>query len=496
MFIACEYVSPDGLGRNSLTHYLKEPFSLARTLTWAIQFCDGMEYACSRGVTPHRDVKPDNIMITVDGDVKITDFGLVGLWSKAEGIDEIRDALNKNQEGLTFLTRHNDRIVAGSPPWMAPEQFYGIAKPSSDIYGLGIVLFQLVNFGELPWKPRKGDSWAIVHKNYPIPQVPHRGAALEQIIRKCLEKRRDKRYQDFADLRSDFVEVFRREITRRTGEEPPDPPELEDLGDTELVNKGMTLANLGLVDEGIRQYREGLKKDPRNAPAHYNLGNALAQKGFLGEAVIEYREAIKIDPDMTAARFNLGIALFRQGRTDEAIREYREVLRLHPESPDVYVNLGVAFHKRGLLNDAIKAYREAVRIRPSFAEAHYKLGISLFGSDLLDEAIAAFSKAVRIRPSFAEAHNNLGTALMKKGLADEAIGAYGRAVANNAGYAEAYYNLGLAFVKRNLPREAVQAFEECVRCAEPRSARSERARSMATDLRNRLGLHEGGAARL
>jgi len=478
MFIACEFVSPDGLGRNTITPYLKSPFSLKQTLQWAIQFCHGMEYACSKGVTPHRDIKPDNIMITMDGDVKITDFGLAGLWHKAEQTDEIKDLIQKNQKGLTFLDTYNNRIVAGSPPWMAPEQFYGVAEARSDMYSFGIVLFQLVNNGELPFQPRKGDTWRKVHRDYPVPRVPGKGKALAEVITKCLQKRRDKRYEDFHALRMDLEKIFHHEITRKTGEELPAAPYLEDLREGELINKGMSLTNLGLVEEGIRNYRESIRLNPKNADAHYNLGNALAQKGLLKEAISSYREALRLDSDLNAAHFNLGIALFNNGQINDAIAEYRQAIRADPEFDAAYVNLGVALYKKGLAGEAIEAYREAVRINPFFSEAFYKLGITFLAENKIDDAIQAFKDAVRIAPQYAEAYNNLGTAFMKKGQVDDAVNAYGKAVTKKAGFADACYNLGGAFINKKLYREASGAYEEFVRYARPQDSRLDKAKEL------------------
>lgn len=364
MFIACEFINPDGDGNNSLTPLLKQPFSLKKALTRAIQICHGLEYACSRGVTPHRDIKPDNIMITMDGDVKIADFGLAGLFSKTDQSGEVRHLMEDSEEGQVFLQSARNRMIAGSPPWMAPEQFYGVAETSSDIYSFGIVLFQMVNKGDLPFQPRKGASWRTVHKEYPVPPVPVRGKALADIINKCLQKRRDKRYQDFARLREDLEEVFRQEITRETGERPPEPPLIEGLMEAELINKGMSMTNLGLIDEGIRYYREGLSLNPHNAEAHYNLANALVKKGQVREAIGSYRHAIRLDADLTAAHFNLGIALFNSGKVDEAIESYKEAVRTDPSFAEAYVNLGVALHKKGLFARALAAFEEFIRHCP------------------------------------------------------------------------------------------------------------------------------------
>lgn len=483
MFIACEFIVPDGAGRNSITPFLKSRFSLKRVLTWGIQLCHGMEYACSKGVTPHRDIKPDNVMITLDGDVKITDFGLVGLWDKTEKSEEIKDLMKKNQEGLTFLSTHNNRIVAGSPPWMAPEQFYGVAETQSDIYSFGIMLFQMINNGELPFKPRKGETWRMAHKEYPLPRIPGQGEAVAHIITKCLQKRRDKRYHDFSGLRKDLEDVFRKEITRKTGEFPPATPELEELSEAELINKGMSLANLGLIDEGIKNYREGIKLNPGNADAHYNLGNALAQKGSLTEAIRSYRDAIRIDRSMTAAHFNLGIALYSNGQIDEAIAAYKEAIRTDPELDTAYVNLGVALHKKGLTGQAMKAYRDALRINPFFAEAYYKLGLAFLANNDPDEATEAYKEALKINPGYVEVYNNLGSIYMKKGLTDEAIQSYRSAVETNAGYADAHYNLGLAYIKNNMHCEALTAFEGFLAAADQNDSRVAKAKETAEKLK-------------
>jgi serine/threonine protein kinase len=80
LFIATEYIAAGENGFNSLETYLQnlQP-TLEQSLLWAIQFCHGMEYSYSKGIKAHRDIKPANILINVDGNVKISDFGLAGV---------------------------------------------------------------------------------------------------------------------------------------------------------------------------------------------------------------------------------------------------------------------------------------------------------------------------------------------------------------------------------------------------------------------------------
>lgn len=83
LFIILEYIAPNREEKNTLTHYLGN-LTLTEILKFSIQFCYGMEYARSKGIDAHRDIKPGNIMITQDKRVKITDFGLSKVFQEIE----------------------------------------------------------------------------------------------------------------------------------------------------------------------------------------------------------------------------------------------------------------------------------------------------------------------------------------------------------------------------------------------------------------------------
>lgn len=244
MFVGCEFIAPDEGGRNTLTHHLKGTISLKQALEWSIQFCHGMEHARSRGVTPHRDIKPDNIMITKDGIVKIADFGLAGLWAEAERAGALRGLMEEERQGLTFIKLAGGKVLAGTPPWVAPEQFEGEADVRSDIYSLGIVLYQMANGGGLPFYPRIGNGWKMAHQTYPVPILRSR---LFSLTERCLQKKPEDRYRGFDELREELERLY----GEVTGEKPPSPPGGIVLEAGERSNKGLSLANLGLMDEAI-----------------------------------------------------------------------------------------------------------------------------------------------------------------------------------------------------------------------------------------------------
>lgn len=464
MFVVCEYIAPDDEGRNTLTHYIKSPISLKQALIWSIQFCHGMEYAYSKGITPHRDIKPDNTMITRDGTVKITDFGLAGLWDKAEMAGELKGLLNEKNNEFTFLRVVEGRIVAGTPPWMAPEQFDGIADVRSDIYSFGLVLYQMVNRGELPFYPRKGDSWEIVHKRYPVPTIDSR---LFSIIEKCLKKNREERYSRFDELRKGLERFYESEMDER----PPSPPEPVGLDAVEHSNKGTSLYVLGLLDEAIEEYRTALRINPEYVMAHNNLGLALNNKGLFDDAIKEYKEALRIDPELADAHNGLGLALYNKGLFDDAIKEYKEALRINPKYAKARYNLGLAYYDKGLINEAIKEYREALKIDPKLVEAHINLGQALGNKGFHDEAIREWREALRIAPEFANVHCNIGKSFFYKGLHDEAIKEFKDAIRINPELADAHNSLGAVLQAKGLIDEAIKEFREVTRI-DPDNART------------------------
>ena len=476
LFVICEFIAPDEQGRNTLTHYLRSPVSLKQALTWSIQFCYGMEHACSKGVTPHRDIKPDNIMITSDKTLKIIDFGLARFWDKAGIIGEIEE-MNEDRKGLSFIKTNNGRVICGTLPWMAPEQFDGIADVRSDIYAFGIVMYQMAHRGDLPFYPKNGDDWETAHKSYDISPIlagsslslRAEGEAISMLfslIEKCLRKIPEERYRDFHELREGLTKVYR-EVA---GKEPSSPPDKIQLEAWEFDSKGVSLANLGLLDEAIETFKEAIRINPEYAEAHNNLGIALAKNGQIDEAIKAYKEAIRINPMLADAHYNLGDVLKAKGQLDEAIKAYKEAIRINPEYAAAHNNIGIALYNKGHFDEAIKAYKDAIRINPEYANAHSNFGAALKAKGQIDEAIKEYRNAITINQRHANAHNNLGVALADKGQLDEAIKAYKEAIRINPEYANAHNNLGNALADKGQLDEAIGAFENFIRFTSPEYA--------------------------
>ena len=179
-FITMEYVSGEDLKSMLNMMGMLGP---GKTVSVGIQICRGLLEAHKHGVV-HRDLKPQNIMIDREGVVRIMDFG-IARTSKSKGIT-------------------GAGIMIGTPEYMSPEQAEGKeVDRRSDIYSLGVVLYEMAT-GALPFQGENPLSIAMKQKGE-IPKSPKEvnpgiNDDLNRVILKCLEKEKDNRYANVAEL--------------------------------------------------------------------------------------------------------------------------------------------------------------------------------------------------------------------------------------------------------------------------------------------------------
>lgn len=218
-FIVYEYVEGvtlrERLNRNRPT--------TDEVLELAVQLADSMAAAHDRGVV-HRDLKPENIMLTPGpqspGRTKILDFGLAKILQPLAPAP----ALDSGAETASLATAKG--LLVGTVNYMAPEQLEGeSADNRADIHALGVVLYELAT-GVNPFLGKTATSTiANILKQEAAPvgeRNPAAPAELDRILRKCLRKRREERYQSARELLVDFSNL-RRDLGRLAGTESAAP---------------------------------------------------------------------------------------------------------------------------------------------------------------------------------------------------------------------------------------------------------------------------------
>jgi serine/threonine-protein kinase len=187
-YIAMEYLEGDTLEKFTKKDHLLPMLKVAGIIA---DIADGLDYAHRKGIV-HRDIKPANVMMLKTGVIKITDFGIARIT-----------ATSQTQTG----------IVKGTPYYMSPEQISGRKVDGrSDIFSLGVMMFQLLT-GRLPFKGENPAALMhrIMHVRHPDPKTlnPKILTPFVKVIDRALEKDREKRYPEAAQMKRHLADIRR-----------------------------------------------------------------------------------------------------------------------------------------------------------------------------------------------------------------------------------------------------------------------------------------------
>jgi len=181
---------------------------LSLALDYTCQICNAVDHA-HRHTVLHRDLRPSNMIVTDNGLLKVADFGT---------------------SRFLEIAAHGTTVI-GSPPYMAPEQFGGKAVFASDLYSLGVSMFQMLT-GELPYdtpaptdiaRLRRGEL--LIAPRSRNPKIPK---AVNDIVLKAMSPDIAGRYQRASELLDDVI-AFRQSTTRPRSATPPAHPVSDDV---------------------------------------------------------------------------------------------------------------------------------------------------------------------------------------------------------------------------------------------------------------------------
>jgi serine/threonine-protein kinase len=200
-FIVMEFVPGETLESIIAEH---GALDLSRALDYTCQICNAVDHAHRQGVL-HRDLRPSNVIVSESGMLKVADFGT---------------------SRFLEIAAHGTTVI-GSPPYMAPEQFHGKAVFASDLYSLGVTMFQMLT-GQLPYDtPSPADIDRLMRGELHVsprlknPKIPK---AINDIVLKAMAPDIPARYQRASDLLDD---VLAARGTRR----PPRPAQADGASD-------------------------------------------------------------------------------------------------------------------------------------------------------------------------------------------------------------------------------------------------------------------------
>jgi serine/threonine protein kinase/cytochrome c-type biogenesis protein CcmH/NrfG len=463
-FIVMEYIEGKSL-RKLLD---SGPLPIKESLKISTEICESICVAHNQNVL-HLDIKPENIMRTENGDIRILDFGLAKL------------------KHMNMIPKKN--TISGTIEYMSPERFQGEnGDKQSDIFAIGIIMYEMVT-GTHPFDDKH--QAAIIYNilnSTPIPsntinpQIPNK---LNNIIEKMLDKNKDKRYENLDDLVYDLSEVNnemhsygdKSDINSHISSIAVLPfYDLSKRGKYEYISEGIAedlineLSKIKKLDVSSRissfEYKnqqDNIKKIGRKLKVDSILKGTIQKSGSELRIIVQlvsisdgyimwsekfdsdFKDIFKIKDKITSNIINsLRIVL-----TGTEINTIEKSTTANVEAYDYYLRGRSFFHqmRRLGIESAIDMYSNAIRIDPKYALAYSGLAdcysfIHLYwesNDSIAEKALNASIMAIKLDNKLAEAHVAYGLANSIINNYDKSVRAFDNALNLNPHLFEAYY---------------------------------------------------------
>ena len=476
-FIVMQYVE----GKTLFSKFQETPLPPEEVIDVGIQVAEALAEAHERGVI-HRDIKPQNVIITPRGQAKVLDFGLARIAQPAEV-----DAEAKTDTQLT-----GEGYIVGTVAYMSPEQLRAMPIDArSDLFSLGATLYECatgkaaftgnskieISSKVLQVEPRKPS-----HLNPGIPR------GLEQIILKAMAKDADARYQSATEMIEDLRRL-RSSLSSVTAVFPSSSVTRESSGITtaaartgvrkilgskkvQIALAAIVLIALALI--AFKLWRPTPYQVNSAAKLYFDEGVKAIHLGTYFQASKALKQAVDSDPQYAPAHARLAESYLEISNTEQARAEVLDAValanrralasadKLHLDAVDATV--------RRDFQAAITSYQAILAQAPASekANAYVDLGRAYARNDQNDKAIENYVKATELDPQSAGAFLRLGTAYSRRRDVDNAQNAFKSAEAiyqvltNNEGLVEVVFQRGVLFFGAGNLAEAKSQFERAL----------------------------------
>jgi WD40 repeat protein len=252
---------------------------LQRILNVAIQSAWGLHYAHEQGLV-HQDIKPANLLLTSDGTVKITDFGIATTKTMERMLGEVNEP-SQVGEGVTLMVMGSGWMTLA---YCSPEQANReVLTRRSDIWSWALSVLEMFQ-GERTWS--HGTVAVQALENYlqvgaEDPQLPQMPTLVDKLLRQCFRHNPEKRPHDLLVIAKELQKVYQQE----TGESYPytEPKAASNAADS-LNNRAVSLFDLGKQSEALRTWEQALQLQPQHLEATYNRGLVLWRSAVINDS--------------------------------------------------------------------------------------------------------------------------------------------------------------------------------------------------------------------
>ena len=444
-----------------------------QVLELTLDICHGLKHAQDRrpGLV-HRDLKPENVLIapgmkmfavaTSQGiepmtDVgappllaKITDFGLATIASAA-GL-EVSSNLDSTHQSM-----HAGGGIAGTPRYMAPEQWRGEeADARTDIYAIGVMLYEMLS-GRPPYEGTTFEALRRQHLKDLVPAIARAGlsASFDQLVSRCMAKEMAARFSSVTELLHELKEIY----TGRFSDYKPADIVMRGLFMPEdMVNRAKAYLELGRIDDARADYDQAINAYPDFALAYVGRGTTWLQSGDPARALEDLNRAIELDSSLASAYSNRGNVYSMLNQHQDSLADYTRAIELDPAFATAWVNRGALLRWLGDDERAQSDLDRAIELDPSIGVPYRERGRIHLRRGRLQEALADFSQAIELLPEEAESYVARSHILSQMGRGEEALEDCDAAIRIDPLDAQAHYNRGVIQQRRGRFIDALADF--------------------------------------
>lgn len=384
----------------------RQPISLLEALSIVQKLCQALHYIHDLGII-HRDIKPQNILISEENKIFLTDFGCA------------RKVFAPN------ITQ--TKLLQGTLFYMSPEQLVGRADIDSraDVFSAGVILYQLLTH-ELPFA---GDDLSDIVQNLlseehrPLRTLnPYAPESLEKLVQQTLQKDPDYRMPTAKKLAQDIAHLL-------------EDPEI-------LMAEAQWSLEVRQAPERAKVFCiNALKQDDHYLPALRMLGQLYEQSGHLERSRRCYERMIAREPGLAEPYFEIARLDNLEGFGEAAYQMYAQAWSLAPDNADYELKVAQTLQTLGRPEQALEHYQALMVRSPEWADPFHQAGRIYYLLGQKEAAVEHFCRARDLAPNHPEVLQNLASLLQELGYYQDALSLYQRLDTLHHSSPESQHNL-------------------------------------------------------